>query len=627
VADESPQQFSPERTDDPAVEAAGSSQLPELVPEDDALLGTVVGDRYLLCDLIGRGGMGAVYRAEHIHMRKVVALKVLHRELTANEEVVLRFEREAIAAGSIEHANVVQAHDFGRLPDGAFYLVLEYVEGTGLGQALLDAGGQFDVERALNIAGQIAEALVAAHAQGVVHRDLKPDNVMLVAKPGEPEIAKVMDFGIAKIGLHERIDPEKQITQVGSVFGTPEYMSPEQAAGQSVDARGDLYSMGLLLYRMLAGSPPFSAGEVQAVLMMQITQPPPELPQSVPEPVKELVLQLLAKLPDERIQTAQEVLGRILELLGSETTASVSKTRAKLVSVGHVDSGHVSWLQRSDRRSRAGRVWTFRGYRVPVWRMVSVASLAMLGGAALVAWVHARRPLPVAQVAAGTPEPRLETSAPMHVTGQLPAAEDPDLERLLGKVFVGDKDAVLELERKPAEQRSVQEWVALARGLAKNRRMQDALDAYSVALDKQPSVSEDAVLRRDITNAAREPETAERALRLAAAHLGADGADLLYKVWVDTREVTAATSLARELLYQPEVRQAASPALQFLLAWREAIGCDEYRKLLPDATLHADRRALTLFNRAKLRNQCGLTQEAIEAAIVAAKDRQQPAPY
>jgi hypothetical protein len=227
-------------------------------------------------------------------------------------------------------------------------------------------------------------------------------------------------------------------------------------------------------------------------------------------------------------------------------------------------------------------------------------------------------PLPAAPAAEVGQEPALAPA---------PSSAEPEAERLLGKVFWGDKDAVAELEQKNPADRTIKEWLALARGFAKNRRPKDALDAYATALGRQPSVAEDAVLRRDIVAAAREPETADQALHLAAEYLGADGADLLYKIWVDTRQVTPSTLLARELVYRPNVRKAASPALKFVLSWREAIGCDEYRRLLPDATLHADRRALTLFNRAKLKHDCGFAEDAIEAAILAAKDRQQPAPY
>src|SRR5690606_23745277 len=163
----------------------------------DPLIGRILAERYRVTRLLGSGGMGAVYRAEHVHMRKAVALKVLHREMTAMPEVVARFEREAVAAARIEHPNVAAALDFGQLEDGAFYLVLEYIEGRSL-SAALDAEGPFAPLRAVHITRQVAEALAAAHDAGVVHRDLKPDNIMLVERDGDPDFAKVLDFGIAK---------------------------------------------------------------------------------------------------------------------------------------------------------------------------------------------------------------------------------------------------------------------------------------------------------------------------------------------------------------------------------------------------------------------------------------------
>src|SRR5690606_23262568 len=156
----------------------------------------------------------------------------------------------------------------------------------------------------------------------------------------------------------------------------------------------------------------------------------------------------------------------------------------------------------------------------------------------------------------------------------------------------GDKEAVAELEQKAPKERSAREWLALGRGYVKNRRLSEAIAAYEAALELQPTLGEDAVLRRDLWNAANEAETAELALNLAADYLGSQGADLLYKIWVDTKEVTPSTQLARTLLYRADVREAASPALQFLLSWREAIGCDDYSRLLPSAALHADRRAI-----------------------------------
>src|SRR5687768_17603651 len=203
----------------------------------DSRVGAVLADRYRIDSLLGEGGMGKVYAAEHVLMKKKLAVKVLHRELTTVPEVVARFEREAMAAANIENPNVAAATDFGKLPDGSVFLVLEYVQGKNLRDEI--AAGPFALDRALHITRQIASALGSAHALNIVHRDLKPENVMLVEKGADPDFVKVLDFGIAKVPIGE-VDRSAQnskdapITKVGMVFGTPEYMAPEQALGQPV---------------------------------------------------------------------------------------------------------------------------------------------------------------------------------------------------------------------------------------------------------------------------------------------------------------------------------------------------------------------------------------------------------
>jgi len=274
-----------------------------------ALIGKVVAERYQIEELLGQGGMGTVYRARHVRMQKTVAIKILHRQLTVVDEVVKRFEREAIAASRISHPHVAAASDFGRLDDGSLFLVLEYVAGRGLGRVLASEG-PLPVERAAFIAGRIAAALAAAHAVGIVHRDLKPDNVMLLDKSGISDFVKVLDFGIAKIDSRAT-QAGTQLTQLGSVFGTPQYMAPEQAAGKVVDHRADLYALGLMLYEMLSGKPAFQSSEMIALLMMQMTQPPPPLPEHIPAELRELVMDLLHKEPAERPQDANEVVQRI----------------------------------------------------------------------------------------------------------------------------------------------------------------------------------------------------------------------------------------------------------------------------------------------------------------------------
>jgi serine/threonine-protein kinase len=287
------------------------------------LIGTMISDRYKIEKLLGEGGMGAVYQAEHVLMRKRMAIKVLHPEMTRLPEVVARFEREAMAAAHIEHPNVVTATDFGKLEDGSFFLALEYVEGKSLREVI--AKGRLDLGRALHIARQIASALSRAHVLKIVHRDLKPENVMLVERDGDTDFVKVLDFGIAKVQIGELTAADvKQsagpaqpvLTQAGMVYGTPEYMAPEQALGQPVDSRADLYALGIIMYEMLCGLRPFDAESKVALLGMQVTKPMPEMKTkapdaNVPPEIENLVRRLLAKEATERVGDAKEVIEEI----------------------------------------------------------------------------------------------------------------------------------------------------------------------------------------------------------------------------------------------------------------------------------------------------------------------------
>jgi len=291
----------------------------------DPLIGTTVAARYRVERLLGSGGMGAVYLAEHVHMRKPVALKVLHKELAGVNEVVARFEREAIAAGRIEHPNVAPATDFGKLEDGSFYLVLEYVDGKSLRDLI--AEGPLAWERAVAIARQIVSALVAAHAAGIVHRDLKPDNVMLVAQPDGTERVKVLDFGIARVTLAEPQRDVTHLTKVGAVMGTVAYMSPEQALGEEVDERTDLYALGVIVHEMITGRVPFDADSAAQILAKQITQNAPPLPSGSPAALDALVTELLGKTRVERPPSARAVLER-LDGLGTPSSAPGVATTA-----------------------------------------------------------------------------------------------------------------------------------------------------------------------------------------------------------------------------------------------------------------------------------------------------------
>ena len=303
--------------------------------------GTIVADRYRIESLLGEGGMGVVYLAEHIHMRKRVALKVLLAEWSNLPEVVARFEREAIAAGKIEHPNVARATDFGRLDGGSFFLVLEHIDGKTLRDVVGE--GPLGLDRAVHIARGVALAIGAAHAEGIVHRDLKPENVMLIDHGGDPDFVKVLDFGIAKVDGFGGGDNENQtsdvsskpLTRVGSVIGTPDYMSPEQAFGQAIDLRSDLYSLGVILFEMIVGTPPFQ-GSAVTVLRQHVTAPVPALGAAgAADPrVEAIVRKLLEKEPAGRFASARDLVMALDDLYALQVVAT--GPRAALHSVSGV---------------------------------------------------------------------------------------------------------------------------------------------------------------------------------------------------------------------------------------------------------------------------------------------------
>jgi serine/threonine-protein kinase len=272
--------------------------------------------------LAGVGAMGRVYRAFQRGIDRDVAVKILHRELSANAAVVARFHREAKVASRLLHPNVVQVHLAGQLPDGALYIVMEYLDGLSLQSALAAAGGALPLPRALHVALQICDAVGEAHAQGIVHRDLKPENVMLVHRGADADFVKVLDFGIARLDSGE----QSMATAQGLIFGTARYISPEGAQGEAVTPPSDVYSLATLTYQMLAGRTPFEADQAVAMLVQQIHDPPPPLrsiPRAayVPEPIADVIMANLAKDKAKRAPDAR-AMGRAL--LDAAKTAGLS---------------------------------------------------------------------------------------------------------------------------------------------------------------------------------------------------------------------------------------------------------------------------------------------------------------
>ncbi len=287
----------------------------------------VIAGRYRIIDKLASGGMGEVYKAEHTELGKTFALKVMKQELSQDAEFVERFKREAVASSRIGQQNIIDISDFGRTEDGRFYFVMEYLDGKTLAE-LITREHALPTDRAVNIGLQIARALAAAHQQGIVHRDLKPENVVLISRDGQKDFVKVLDFGVAK-----EIDGRGQAggrTAIGMVVGTPQYMSPEQAAAMPVDARSDVYSLGLIIHELLSGAPVF-VGQTPSLLMVaHVTQPPRRVTSGLglvlPEELENVVMSMLAKKPEQRPQTMLEVVTILEAQLGQPIKRMTAKT-------------------------------------------------------------------------------------------------------------------------------------------------------------------------------------------------------------------------------------------------------------------------------------------------------------
>lgn len=279
----------------------------------------LITEKYRLDRLLGRGGMGAVYAGTHVELDRPVAIKLLLPQLLADAQALERFRREARAAARINHPNVAGVYDFGVLPDDEAYLVMELVEGQTL-REFMNAFHQFPFEQAVGIAEQVADGIEAAHRQDIIHRDLKPSNIILnFNQHDERWVAKVVDFGIAKLREHG-LTNEGGLTASGAFIGTPRYMSPEQCMGYELDARSDIYSLGIILYEMLAGAPPFDAPTAMAVALKHVGEPPPaveKVRRRTPAALVALVTEMIQKNPATRPQSSSDVAHRLREIASS----------------------------------------------------------------------------------------------------------------------------------------------------------------------------------------------------------------------------------------------------------------------------------------------------------------------
>ena len=637
---------------EPRIPVTPVNQVTGKKPDPDPLLGTLLGDRYRLFSLLGEGGMGRVYLGEHALMRKRVAIKVLHRELTQVPEVLARFEREAMAAANIDHPNIAAATDFGKFPDGHVFLVLEYVQGKSLRELIAD--GPLPVLRALHIARQMASALVSAHALGIVHRDLKPENVMLVEKGGDPDFVKVLDFGVAKVPVQEvsergSIRPAKVITRVGMIFGTPEYMAPEQALGQNVDARADLYALGIILFEMLSGRRPFSAESPVGIIGQQLQGPLPTFAKRaphvrVPFALEQIILRLLAPQVASRFQTAVELAAAFdnveAVLAPKASDAARREPQPSTANIILDDNPNASTLPaptyettletRSNKRfNRAGPIWRNLSNlaRRPVlfWGFGS----ALAACAIVAAWLSLRPPKrpPIAPVIRTAPAaPSQAVSAPVP-TAEIATASEAQLSQASSQ----GPAALTQLAQSYPKDTRV--WVELARAQLAASNAVASVDAAKSAVLADPAASKEAKLATVLWKTAQRRESSEPTLRLLAGGFGERGADILYDLTTTPgvrRDVQQAASSA---LASAAAQDVASPALQVLLALERAKSCEEKRALLPQVERDADARALSALNALHSTVGCGKKRQSdcfaclrrgleLENAIQAVKKRE-----
>lgn len=292
----------------------------ESVGADDPWLGRMVAGRFRIEEKLGEGGMGEVYRAEQLPMGRPVALKLLRQSLSDNPEQVERFKREAQAASQLKSPHTIIVHDFGQDVDGTLFLAMEYLEGTPLNE-LLDSEGALAPDRAVRIMARIAQSVQEAHGIGVIHRDLKPENIFLTVREDDADFVKVLDFGIAKVSQTQSGGKLDTITRAGAIFGTPQYMAPEQIRGSEIDARADIYALGVMLYQMISGHLPFAANTVVEMLTQHLNAEPLPIEGTSSDTKESLArleavaLRALSKEPEQRQPTARAFLEDLMAAL------------------------------------------------------------------------------------------------------------------------------------------------------------------------------------------------------------------------------------------------------------------------------------------------------------------------
>ncbi len=485
-----------------------------------ALVGQTIADRYRVDRLIGIGGMGAVFRGHHLGLKRDVAIKVLHPDLTRDQQISARFDREAHSASRLDHPNCLQVTDYGSTSDGMKFMVMQLLEGRELGEIFTQA---LSPERAVDLMLQIFRGLEHAHDHGVVHRDLKPENVFVTTDHEGAENLKLVDFGIAKIMSGD--EAQENMTKMGIVFGTPQYMSPEQATGMAIDARTDLYSAGIIFHQMLCGKPPFESDDPVALVRMQVSAAPPALPAYTPRHLKEFISNLLAKEREKRFpdaKAAREALEFIRNEIGDQSPTGAPMARRFTNSM----QSQGSMPERISEDPERGKqiLWSAAAGIV-----VIVIGLGFLAYSNSVDEDEAPEAMPVAHGSARPGDGPATTQAE-------PSPDGPSAQQL------AEIDKLLLAKNTEAAQKLVQplrdeypENVQLlwrqGRVLALQRKKRSqALASYGDAIERDETLLDDKDFYAELMELLKDPKLRDEALDLALRKMGSHGHKFLLEL-------------------------------------------------------------------------------------------------
>jgi serine/threonine protein kinase len=553
-------------------------------------VGSLVADRYRIDSVLGQGGVGTVYEVTQVATGERLALKALTNAALGIPNIKRRFEREAKATSRLSHPNIVDAFDFGSLPDGSLYMVMELVRGISLAAAI-DAHSM-NPARSFEVTRQMLGALTHAHAQGVIHRDLKPDNVMLVGD-GASETVKLLDFGIAKLVGDALVElGDEDLTMAGVAFGSPEYMSPEQATGQAVDGRADLYAVGIMLVEMLTGRRPFESHETMETVRQKVSHEPPRLVDLAPDgnwppELEAFIARAIARNRDDRFANADEMREALAPLAAvvSPPRPAVSTSAITAISADSSVDGLASSLE--PVTEHVTRTAPVRKTNLRTVFLIGAALLLVAGGAALALTVLRKPPSPSA----------------LHSGSEAPT-RSPLAEKAQRLITAGDaKGAVALLEAelaKPSGQKDAWAKLVLGHGRFTLGRPAEALVAYREATAMAPPLAKDQGMRTALTSMVQnaEPPVAVDALDVLAGDLDAATRDLIVEQASHSKR-RAVRRRAIVLAERSQLHDKVDWLASYSLELSQAPTCQERLEVVAKLRALGDKKAIPELKRAR----------------------------